>query len=282
MDALLAVFEGYSGGEMALFVLGLLIAAVVAGLLAGVFGIGGGAVLVPVLYEYFRILDVPEEIRVHVAVATSLGVIVPTSLRSFYGHYKKGAVDMALFKSWVPTVVLGVVFASLVAAYISSEGLKIIFAAIASLVALKMLFGKITWRLGDDVPQNPTRGIIGVIIGFFSTLMGIGGGVFTNTVMTLYGRSIHQAVATASGIGVAISVPGVLGMMWAGWGASGTPAFSVGFVNMLAVLIIIPVTIFMAPIGVNIAHALDKRKLEIGFGLFLLLVATRFVISILS
>ena len=272
--------ELFLSTDFLIYVAALLGAGAVAGLLAGVFGIGGGAVLVPVLYEFYRILEVPESIRLHVAVATSLGVIVPTSLRSFQGHYKKGAVDMALLKSWVPAVVVGVILASLVAAYISGQGLKAIFAVIATLVAIKMLMGKTSWKLGEDIPPYPMRGVFGVLIGFFSTLMGIGGGVMVNTVMTLYNRAIHQAVATASGVGVAISIPGVIGLIWAGWGAEGTPPLSIGFVNFLAVLIIIPVTIFMAPIGVNLAHRLEKRKLEIGFGVFLLIVAARFAYSV--
>ena len=269
-------------GEFLIYVVALLAAGAVAGLMAGIFGIGGGAVLVPVLYEFYRILEVPEDIRLHVAVATSLGVIIPTSLRSFQGHFRKGAVDVPLLRSWVPSVVGGVILASLVAAHISGEGLKIIFAASASLVALKMLLGKISWVLAKDVPGYPARGMIGGLIGFFSTLMGIGGGVMVNTVMTLCSRPIHQAVATASGVGVAISIPGVIGMIWAGWNAAGTPPLSLGFVNFLAVAIIIPVTIVMAPVGVNIAHALSRRKLEVGFGLFLLFVAARFIFSILA
>jgi uncharacterized membrane protein YfcA len=208
-------------------------------------------------------------------------VIVPTSLISFQGHRKKGAVDMALLKSWVPAVVAGVLMASLVAAYISGTGLKVIFVVIATLVAFKMLVGKTSWKLGEDLPPYPMRGVFGVLIGFFSTLMGIGGGVMVNTVMTLYNRTIHQSVATASGVGVAISIPGMLGMIWAGWNAVSTPPLSLGYVNVLAVLIIIPVTVFMAPIGVNLAHRLEKRKLEIGFGLFLLTVAARFLWSLM-
>lgn len=268
--------------DFLIYVLALLGAGAVAGVMAGLFGIGGGAVLVPVLYEFYRLLDVPEAIRLHVAVATSLGVIVPTSLRSFRAHYKRGTVDMALLKSWVPTVIVGVLLASLVAAYISGQGLKIIFACIATLVAFKMLMGKTEWKLGEDVPPHPLRGLFGVMIGFFSTLMGIGGGILVNTVMTLYNRAIHQAVSTASGVGVAISVPGVLGMIWAGWGAAGTPPVSLGFVNLLAVFIIIPVSILAAPVGVNIAHALSRRRLEIAFGIFLLFVAARFIFSIFA
>lgn len=263
-------------------VLGLLAAGGVAGLLAGLFGIGGGAVLVPVLYQFFVFLDVDESVRMHVAVATSLGIIVPTSLRSFLSHRARGAVDEALLKSWLIPLPLGVALAALVAAHVSGDGLKGIFAVIAVLVGLRMLFNRASWRLGDDIPGFPIRPLCGALIGFLSTLMGIGGGVMNNTFMTLYGRPIHQAVATSAGVGVLISIPGVIGMIWAGWGARGLPAFSLGYVNLLGVALIIPVTTLAAPLGVRLAHAWPKRRLELAFGIFLMLVAFRFALSLLG
>ncbi|PLX39152.1 MAG: hypothetical protein C0606_00990 [Hyphomicrobiales bacterium] len=267
-------------GELALFAVALLGTGAVAGILAGIFGIGGGAVLVPVLYQFLGMLGVDPAVQMHVAVGTSLGIIVPTSVRSFLSHKARGAVDMDLLKSFVIAVPAGVVLGSIVAAYVSAAGLKGIFAAIAALVAFKMLFGKASWRLGDDLPGVAGRSFVGVVIGFLSVLMGIGGGVMNNTFMTLFGRPIHQAVATSAGVGVLISIPGMFGFIWAGWGAEGLPPLSIGFVNVLAVALVIPVTILIAPLGVRIAHALTKRKLEVGFGIFLLVVATRFLISL--
>ena len=260
--------------------LALVASGLVAGFLAGLFGIGGGAVLVPVLYQFLTVLGVDESIRMHVSVGTSLGIIVPTSLRSFLAHKKRGAVDLELLKSWIVPVPLGVLAASLVAAYVSGDSLKGIFAIVALVLGLRMLFDKPHWRLGPDIPGNPVRAICGALIGFFSTLMGIGGGVMNNTFMTLYGRPIHQAVATSSGTGLLISVPGTIGLMWAGWGVSLLPAFSAGYVNLLGVALIIPVTTFAAPYGVKVAHALPRRTMEILFGVFLLIVAARFLLSL--
>lgn len=267
-------------GEVIGLALALVASGAVAGLLAGVFGIGGGAVLVPVLYQFLTWLGVDEAVRMHISVATSLGIIVPTSIRSFMAHKKRGAADLELLKSWLIPVPFGVVIASLVAAYVSGDGLKGIFAGIAVIVGLRMLFNRESWKIGNDIPGNPVRAICGVLIGFFSTLMGIGGGVMNNTFMTLYGRPIHQAVATSSGTGVLISIPGVIGMMWAGWGEPNLPAFSLGYVNLLGVALIIPITTFAAPFGVKIAHALPRRYLEVFFGLFLLSVAARFAWSL--
>ncbi|MBA5776588.1 sulfite exporter TauE/SafE family protein [Stappia sp. F7233] len=269
-------------GDVIWLGLALVASGAIAGLLAGMFGIGGGAVLVPVLYQFLTLLQIDQAVRVHIAVATSLGIIVPTSIRSFLAHKKRGSVDMELWRSWIVPVPAGVVLASLVAAYVSGDGLKGIFAVIALVVGLKMIFNRESWRLGTDIPGNPIRAVCGILIGFFSTLMGIGGGVMNNTFMTLYGRPIHQAVATSAGTGVLISVPGVIGLAWAGWGAPGLPAFSLGYVNVLGVLLIIPITTLAAPLGVRIAHALSRRVMEVAFGLFLITVSARFAVSLMD
>ncbi len=266
--------------ELLPFALAILAASALAGVMAGIFGIGGGAILVPVLYQFLTMLGIDEAVRMHVCVGTSLAIIIPTSTRSFTSHLKKGVVDTQLLKQWIIAVPAGVIVASLVAAYISSAGLRIIFAMIAILVAIRLLFNREGWRIGNDVPANPLRFGVGFIIGFLSTLMGIGGGVLTNTFMTLFNRSMHQAVATSSGVGVLISIPATIGFIWAGWGVDDLPPFSFGYVNPLAVLLVIPVTVLVAPLGVKIAHALDKRQLEVAFGLFLLVVAARYFYSL--
>jgi len=268
-------------GELVWFAAALAGAGVVAGVLAGLFGIGGGAILVPVFYQVFGLLHVDEAVRMHLSVGTSLAIIVPTSIRSFLSHKKRGAVDLELLRSWILPVPLGVVSASLIAASVSSGGLRAIFAVIAILVGLRMLFNKQHWRLGADLPPNPVRAAVGWLIGLLSGLMGIGGGVLNNTFMTLYGRPVHQAVATSSGVGVLISVPGLFGYIWAGWGAAGLPPLSTGYVNWAAVALIIPITLLVAPLGVRFAHALNKRQLEVGFGLFMLFVAARFFYSLI-
>jgi uncharacterized membrane protein YfcA len=268
-------------GEIAVFALAVAASGVVSGLMAGVFGIGGGAVLVPVFYQVFGMLGVEEAVRMHLSVGSSLAIIIPTSLRSFTSHKARGAVDMELLRSFYIPVPVGVVLASLTAAYISSEGLRIIFAVITALVAIRLLFNRESWRVGSEVPGNPARAIIGVVIGYFSTLMGIGGGVMNNTFMTLYGRPMHQAVATSSGVGVMIAIPGTLGYIWAGWGAPGLPLASTGFVNWIAVALIIPIALIVTPWGVRLAHALSKRQLEVAFGLFCVFVSARFLWSLL-
>lgn len=267
-------------GDLIWFAAALAGAGAVAGLLAGLFGIGGGAILVPVFYQLFGLLHVDDAVRMHLSVGTSLAIIVPTSIRSFMAHRKRGAVDQELLRSWIAPVPLGVISASLVAASVSSAGLRAIFALIAILVGLRMLLNRQNWRLGSQLPANPARAVVGWLIGLLSGLMGIGGGVLNNTFMTLYGRPVHQAIATSAGVGVLIAIPGLFGYIWAGWGAAGLPPFSTGYINWLVVALITPITLLVAPLGVRFAHALDKRHLEIAFGCFMLTVAARFLYSL--
>ncbi|WP_411037090.1 sulfite exporter TauE/SafE family protein [Shinella sp. BYT-45] len=266
--------------DLALFALALVAAGVVSGLLAGIFGIGGGAILVPVFYQVFGYLDVPEAVRMHLSVGTSIAIIVPTSVRSFTSHRLRGAVDVDLLRSWLIALPLGAILASVIAAAISSVGLRLVFVCIALLVAIRMLFNRDSWRVGDRLPAGLVNQAAGVAIGTLSGLMGIGGGVLNNTYMTSFGRPIHQAVATSSGVGVLISIPGIFGYAWAGWGAPGLPPGSTGFINWIAVALITPIALIVTPWGVRLAHAMSKRQLETGFGVFLILVSLRFLYSI--
>ncbi len=266
--------------ELYPFVAALVVAGLVSGFLAGLFGIGGGAVLVPVFYQMLGALGVPEELRMHIAVGTSLAIILPTAIQSFSKHRARGAVDEGLLRSYVIAVPLGVICAAIVTAFISGASLRVIFAVMALAVAVKLLLARESWRLGNDIPGNPVRFGAGWLIGFLSTFMGIGGGVFNNTFMTLYGRSMHQAVATSSGVGVLISIPGFLGYVLAGLGKTSVLPFSLGYVNLLMVAFVIPITMFTAPLGVKAAHALSRRQLEVAFGLFLVAVSIRFFVSL--
>jgi uncharacterized membrane protein YfcA len=217
-----------SAAELAQLVVALALSGTITGLLAGLFGVGGGAVIIPVLYEAYAFLGVDSAVRMHVCIGTAMAVIVQTAVRSFLAHHKRGSVDMAVFRSWLVPMPIGVAAASVLAASISGAALSGVFATIVSLVAIRLVFGRESWRLGNDLPGNPLRAAIGVVIGFLSTLMGVGGGVMVNTVMTLYGRSMFQAVGTSAAVGLIISIPAMIGYMWAGWGVAGLPPLAAG------------------------------------------------------
>ena len=267
---------GLPVGELAALLAMLLGGGLIMGLLAGMLGIGGGGIMVPLLYEVFSAIGVDEAVLMHLCVGTSLAVIMPTSLRSFHSHKAKGAVDMEIIRSMVLPVVAGVVIGTLVARYSSSTILTVIWAGAATMMSLKMFFGRESWKLGDDIPGNPGRALYGLFIGTISTLMSIGGGAFVTMMMTLYGRPIHQAVGTSSGFGPMIAIPGTLGFIWAGWGVAGVPPGSLGYVSLLSAAIIVPVSVLAAPLGVRMAHGISRRKLELFFATFLALVASRF------
>lgn len=271
-----------AANELLILVVGLAAAGAAAGFLAGAFGIGGGAVLVPVIEQFLDFLGYEDSVRMHVAVGTSLAIIVPTAIRSFNGHRAVGAVDMGLVRSWIFVVPVGVAAAAAVAAFISGDGLRGVFVVMSFIVATKLLFRWDRIRLGTDIPGNPARAIWGIAIGFVSTLMGVGGGVINTTFMTLHGRAIHQSVATSSGVGVLIAVPATIGYMAAGFGDPLLPPLSIGFVNLIAVALVIPLSMLFAPLGVRLAHAATKRQLEVAFGLFLILVSARFAWSLLA
>jgi uncharacterized membrane protein YfcA len=281
---------GLSVGELVELALMLVAVGALAGFFAGIFGIGGGAILVPVFYECFRLAGVPLEVRMPLCIGTSLAIIIPTSISSFRAHHARGAVDMTILKFWWLPVVIGVVAGSVTARYAPERLFKIVFVCVAWSAALRLLLARDNWKFGDDVPTGFLMRLYGFFIGLLSTLMGVGGGLFANLLMTFYGRPIHQAVATSSALAVLISIPGAIGYVYAGWPAAARfpdvaalqLPFAIGYVSLIGTLLVMPTSLLVAPLGVRAAHALSKRKLELAFGCYLFIVGGRFVISLLS
>jgi uncharacterized membrane protein YfcA len=274
---------GVPFGEIALLVAGILGGGVVTGLMAGLFGIGGGAVIVPVLYEVFRVLGVDDQVRMQLCVGTSLAIIVPTNIRSYLTHRAKGAVDERVVKLWVAPAIGGIVIGSVLAAFAPPAAFRLAFVVLAGVIAFKLLFGRESWRIAEDFPGQPAMSGFGLLVGLSSSLMGVSGGSVANMIQTLYGRSIHQAVGTSAALGVPISVAGTIGYALAGLPhQSLLPPLSIGFISLLGVIVMAPVSSLVAPYGARLAHALPRRQLEIGFAIFLLVVCARFVVSLLG
>ena len=255
----------------------LLAAGALTGVLAGLFGVGGGALIVPVLFELFGVLDVADDARMPLAVGTSLAIIIPTSIRSWLSHRSRGAVDDTLLRAWAVPILLGVVAGAMIVRYAPAVVFQLVFVFVSGVNAVKLISGTKLWDLADDLPSGPALRAYGGLIGFLASLMGIGGGQIANIIMSLHGRPIHQAVATSAGIGVLISVPGAIGYMLAGWGQPGLPPDAIGFVSVIGVCLFVPTTILTANLGVRLAHGLSARSLEIAFGTFLAAVCMRFV-----
>jgi uncharacterized membrane protein YfcA len=282
------MIAGLDTSQLVELVLLLLATGALAGFLAGIFGIGGGAVLVPVLYECFRIAGVPLDARMPLCIGTSLAIIIPTSIRSWQAHHKRGSVDMEILRKWALPVLVGVILGSVIARYAPERLFKYVFVGVAWSAAARLLLGKENWRLGDEMPKGLFMKVYGLFIGLLSTLMGIGGGLFSNLLMTFYGRPIHQAIGTSAGLAVLISIPGALGYIYAGWPAAARfpevaalqLPFAIGYISLIGAVLVMPTSLLVAPLGVRVAHLLTKRKLEMAFGIYLLVVSSRFVVSL--
>jgi uncharacterized membrane protein YfcA len=275
------MFAQVSLGELAWLAAAILAAGVVTGILAGLFGIGGGAIIVPVLYEVFRILGVTEGVRMQLCIGTSLAIIVPTSMRSYLAHREMDSGIRDVVRRWAWPAIAGVAVGSVLAAVAPSAVFKIVFIVVVSLIAIRLLFGRDSWRIADELPGRLAMACYGFVVGLCSSLMGVSGGSLSNLVLMLYGRPIHNAVAISAGLGVPISLAGTAGYVLAGIKYQELlPAFSIGFVSLIGVLLMAPVSSFMASYGARLAHALSKRRLEVALSIFLLLAAARFIVSL--
>jgi uncharacterized membrane protein YfcA len=274
--------EAIPFGDIATILAVLLTTGLIVGFLSGLLGIGGGGLLVPVLYEVLAFLHVADESRLHLAIGTSLAVMIPTTIRSYCAHRSRGSADGSLVRRLALPILLGVVFGSIIAKWSSPEVLKWVWVVFGVLLATKLFFGRESWRLGEDVPKSRMVELYGVMVGTISTIMSIGGGAYITALLTLYGRSIQQAVGTSSGIGPLIAIPGMLGFVWAGWNVTGLPLGSIGYVNLLGFVALVPTSVLMAPVGAKLAHGISRRRLEIIMGCFISVVSIRFLISIIA
>jgi len=250
-------------------------AGVAGGILAGLLGVGGGIVIVPALYFALSLTGLEPGLTMQLAVGTSLATIVFTSLSSARGHHKRGAIDMKLLKLWAPSILVGVVLGSVAGGLIDGRILIAVFAVVAAVVAADMV---LRGRKGEITPKNfsrPAWAGFGVFAGSVSAMMGIGGGTVCVPLLNFLGYDIRRAVGTSAAIGFVIGLPGALIYMLTGLGAEGLPPFSLGYVNLVAVAVIIPLTTSFAGVGVRLAHAIPQRALRLSFGLFLALTSAR-------
>lgn len=269
-------------GTLFSLILALVVAGAAIGFLAGLFGIGGGAISVPVFFEIFGILGYAPDVAMPLAVGTSLAVIIPTSISSALAHYKRGTVDVDLLRVWAVPVLVGVLIGAAIARYAPPQVFQLVFVLVGSVNATKLLSGGKGWRLRDTLPSRAVLRLYGMGIGLVSALMGIGGGAVSNLLMTLHGVQIHRAVSTSAGVGVLIAIPGTIGYMIAGYGRPDLPSDAIGFISLATFALTIPTSLLTTRLGVALAHSLSRRALETSFGLFLLLVCARFVWDIFT
>jgi uncharacterized membrane protein YfcA len=268
------------GNEIITLAIALVLAGGLTGLLAGLFGVGGGAIIVPILYQTFIAVGVPDDVRMPLTVGTSLAVIIPTAITSYLAHRKKGAVDEIALRLWALPCVIGVVLGSALATFAPAALFKIVFAAVSAAIGIRLLVGK-QENIAKDLPRPLAMRIIGFVIGILSALMGISGGMLTNMAMLMFGRTIHQAVATSAGLGVFISIPGAIGYALAGWPhMNELPPLSIGYVSLPGAVLLAAMGMWVAPLGARLAHAIARRRLELAFAVYLLTMSARFIVAL--
>ncbi len=275
-------FNQYSTAWLLGLAAALLATGLMAGVLAGLLGVGGGIVIVPVLYHLFTLLGIDESVRMHVTVGTSLATIIPTSILSSRAHRKRGSLDGAMLKRLVPGVVAGVIIGSIASGFLSGQVLTAVFAGVALLVALNMAFKRDGFALADGLPGTAGTALLGSGIGGVSTLMGIGGGTLSVPILNALRVPMHTAVGTGAMLGTLISVPGALAFIVNGLGVPLRPPLSVGYVNLLGFALIVPATLVTTGWGAKLAHSIDARRLRQVFAAFLALTAARMFYGLLT
>jgi uncharacterized membrane protein YfcA len=263
------------GQVLTLLVPLLLLAGFVAGILAGLLGVGGGIVIVPALFLIFGYLGVDDAVKMHLAVGTSLATIIPTGFRSMRAHQARGSFDAGIFRDWIPAMVLGVLLGSWLASLANTFVLTLIFGVVALLVAMQMAFGSRDVHVANEPPKGAAKWTLAGAIGMVSSMMGIGGGTLSVPSLAMFGVPIHRAVGTSAGFGLIIALAGTIGFVVNGLSASPLPPFSTGFVNWLAFISIVPATILAVPLGAKLAHKLSQSGLRRIFAFFLAVTAVR-------
>ena len=252
------------------------------GLLAGLFGIGGGAITVPVYFETFRLLGTADDVAMPLAVGSSLATIVPTAILSARDHARRGTVDTAILKIWAVPIIIGVVAGSVIARFADAAVFQSVFMVVSLAIAAKLLSGNPKLRFRETMPGPVGTSLYGAATGILSALMGVGGGAISTMILTLNGKPIIEAVSTSAAVGVLIAAPGTVGYILAGWGQPGLPSNAVGYISLAALVLTLPTALLTTRLGVRLAHSVSSKLLSRLFGIFLLGVAIRFLFEIVG
>lgn len=262
--------------------LGLSLTGMVSGVFAGLLGIGGGAIIVPALAFAFSALGFSDDVGQHVAVASSLAIIIPTGIRSAMAHHRRGAVDVPILRLWAPFVFCGCLVGGLMAGWFSGDTLRIVFGVMAFFIALNIVTPFQQRLMGHLNGSSTTHRIAATVVGYVSALMGIGGGSLSVPTIAAFGETMHKAVGTGAAIGVFIAIGGTIGFIVSGWQETGLPPLSLGFVNLIAVALVGGFSVLTAPLGATLAHRLDQKTLKYVFAIFLVFVGLNMIWKALS
>jgi len=274
--------EDFSQNQILFFILIMAFTAIPVGFFAGLFGIGGGLITVPFLFFVFGFFDLNQSYLMHLAVGTSFAIIIPTSCVSVYTHYKFKAVDFDIVKSYGIFVILGVILGTIFAANLNTKSLLLFFSIVIFFLGFYLLLlkerkvkPKIKVKLSNKI-------FFGFISGFVSAPMGIGGAIMNVPILKFFGYSINRAIGSAAAVGFLIALFGAMGFFISGSYLNVNIPLSLGFINIPALLIFFPITTFMARVGAQTVHRIEKNKISFYFGIFLLIVATNFLVEYLK
>ncbi|MDA9654017.1 sulfite exporter TauE/SafE family protein [Candidatus Pelagibacter sp.] len=275
--------ENLNYGEIINLLAVLAISAAVAGFMAGLLGVGGGIIMVPALYYAFTVLDFELVTRMHLAVGTSLAIIIPTSIISTKTHMEYDAVDFKMVKSFGIFILLGVIAGTFLAVNLKTPTLVLFFSIFSFIVGLFFIFLREKLVENPKTISNIVKNISGIVIGFISVPLGIGGGSLMVPFMRTFGYDIRKSIGTAAAVGFLISLSGTITMIMGGKIIDNinTP-FSVGYINLLGFAVFVPVTMIMARLGAKAVYKIDKKLLSKIFGTFLLIVSVRSFIEYLN
>lgn len=256
-------------------VLGLLVTGAIAGILSGLLGVGGGIVVVPVLFWVFKFLGYPPELGMQVAVGTSLLTVAITALTAAKSHHTRGSVDLGIFRRWTPFMALGALCGGAVAGLVKGPFLMLVFGTVALLVAWNMALPR-TRILAPALPERRgAQPAMAAGVGLVSSMMGLGSGTLGVPLMTAFSVPVHRAVGTAAALGLVVGSAGTLAMLVTGIGVAGRPPLSIGYINLIAVAFVLPLSVLCAPYGTTLAHALDPVWIKRAFAVFLGATALR-------
>lgn len=258
-------------------VAGLALTGVISGVFAGLLGIGGGAIIVPVLAFALEFMGFYKDVVQHVAVGTSLAIIIPTGISSALSHHRRGAVDIRVLKLWAPVIVVATLAGGLMARWYSGDVLRIVFGVMAIFIAANIVLPFQQRLIGHLHASTLTHRIFAAVVGYISALMGVGGGSLSVPTIAALGATMHQAVGTGAAIGVFIAISGTIGFVVSGWSVLNLPPLSVGYINAPALLLIGVLAALTAPLGAALAHRLDQKTLKRVFAVFLLLVGLNMI-----
>lgn len=271
-----------SWSEIIPLVAGLMATGAVAGVLSGLLGVGGGIVIVPVLFWVFAGLGMPAALGMKIAVASSLLAVAITAYSSARAHHTRGAVDMAILRLWAPFMAAGALAGGALAGYVSGRALLAVFGIVALLVAWNMARPQ-TRILAPALPTaRGAQPAMAASVGVVSAMMGVGSGTLGVPLMTAFSVPVRRAVGTAAALGLVIGLPAALAMIVAGLGVQGRPPASLGYVNLVAVALIVPLSVACAPLGAKLAHALEPIWIKRAFALFLCLTSARMLLAALG